>query len=321
MQVLRPLDMKLLARSAAPLLLLCCLATTARADPFYCAEAEEKSLSFQVLSPDKVLAVERCTALGGHAHYQKCVNVSVWQGSDRLSAQTLQPGFMITDRGSEWRVTSRGRRITWHRFCGSVYEDDPGPFCDDTWTFDERSGRSLSDEEHRALASFARLVASKRLDVRRVEAALSGLERDSATVDLDWSLRLRLEVAARLERDGMGALESRDLHWLEIRSSKGLEALVPLPRSDGEAYVRLANDVGSLLEQAGRADAAVQLLEPLVAAVPDRAAARLNLADALWKAGRRDESRPHYERYADWRRSQGESFPPRVIERIGDDGS
>lgn len=77
------------------------------------------------------------------------------------------------------------------------------------------------------------------------------------------------------------------------------------------------NEAGYLLQQGGRNRDAVTLLTPLVAKVPERTVAHLNLADALWDLNQVELARRHYRTYAQQRRKARKSVPKRVLQRLG----
>jgi len=84
----------------------------------------------------------------------------------------------------------------------------------------------------------------------------------------------------------------------------------------GFSAARLAairNDYGFFLAEAGRfAEAEAELLE-VVKAAPERAVARLNLADALWAQGKKEQAEAQYREYA--RRTPRKKWPATLLQR------
>ena len=62
-------------------------------------------------------------------------------------------------------------------------------------------------------------------------------------------------------------------------------------------YVRILNDFGFFLEQAGRVDEAIDILSAVIKLSPDRVVAYLNMGDALWKKGDKKRAEYYYTVY------------------------
>ena len=78
--------------------------------------------------------------------------------------------------------------------------------------------------------------------------------------------------------------------------------------------IGIQNDYGFFLDEAGDHARAEAELRAVVASDPRRAAAHLNLADALWALGKTHEAMVEYEAYA--KRVPARKRPPRVAERL-----
>lgn len=78
-----------------------------------------------------------------------------------------------------------------------------------------------------------------------------------------------------------------------------------------------SNDLGFLFEQAGHYPEAVELLKHIIRKKPDRVAAYLNLADAYWALGEREQAREAYGQYHEKMIAAQKQarIPPRVQER------
>ena len=83
--------------------------------------------------------------------------------------------------------------------------------------------------------------------------------------------------------------------------------------SDGPT-ASLLNDCAFLLQQGGYAHLSTPILRQILASYPGHALARLNLADALWTLGERQESTLHYHAFLNIYRGPGPI--PRVPEHV-----
>lgn len=85
-----------------------------------------------------------------------------------------------------------------------------------------------------------------------------------------------------------------------------------------EDFIVIVNDYGFLLEQAERLKDAIYVLEYTIKLSPDRTAAYLNLGDALYKNGNKEEAAEHYSTYMELMKKEKneENIPDRVYERI-----
>ncbi len=83
-------------------------------------------------------------------------------------------------------------------------------------------------------------------------------------------------------------------------------------------WIAPLNDYGYALQRSRQIKEAVTVLELVIQHAPDRAPARLNLADALWDLDRRDEAARHYAEYSRLMRAakRDGQIPKRVPQRI-----
>ncbi|MBN1433543.1 tetratricopeptide repeat protein [Candidatus Fermentibacterales bacterium] len=90
---------------------------------------------------------------------------------------------------------------------------------------------------------------------------------------------------------------------------------------DWDHYVEMVNDYGFFLHRAGRLGQAIRVLRRVTEIAPDRVPVYLNLADALWDAGEREEAAALYAEYVRKLTAPGTSvlIPPRALERSGGD--
>lgn len=83
-------------------------------------------------------------------------------------------------------------------------------------------------------------------------------------------------------------------------------------------YVEIVNDYGFFLEQSGESRQAVEVLAQVIKMSPQREAAHLNLADALWKRGDHQEATTEYKKYTDLMTANGKAsgIPDRIKKRL-----
>ncbi len=83
-------------------------------------------------------------------------------------------------------------------------------------------------------------------------------------------------------------------------------------------YVEIVNDYGFFLEQADGTGYDVEVLQQVVKMSPQREAAHLNLADALWKHGNKQEAAAEYKEYVNLMTAKGlaGNLPSRVKTRL-----
>lgn len=83
-------------------------------------------------------------------------------------------------------------------------------------------------------------------------------------------------------------------------------------------YVAIVNDYGFFLEQAGGTGYDVEVLQQAVKMSPQREAAHLNLADALWKRGDKQGAAAEYKEYVNLMTAKGQTnnVPSRVKSRL-----
>lgn len=83
-------------------------------------------------------------------------------------------------------------------------------------------------------------------------------------------------------------------------------------------YVAIVNDYGFFLEQAGGTGYDVEVLQQVVKMSPQREAAHLNIADALWKRGNKQEAATEYKEYVTLMTAKGlaGNLPSRIKTRL-----
>ncbi len=165
-----------------------------------------------------------------------------------------------------------------------------------------RSHSPWATSAHRILAR------AQRGDVDGALARLGQLGTDYAGVD-DRTTWWFTELLARASRHGSRAIE---------RTLGAFPDLDLRQLGDADEPARMAlvvNEAAFALQRAGAHARAIALLEPLVAARPDRTVAYLNLADSLWALGRHADAVPHYRTYAAQRAEAGRAVPRRVTAR------
>ena len=77
--------------------------------------------------------------------------------------------------------------------------------------------------------------------------------------------------------------------------------------------IEIVNNYGFFLGEVGRHEEALEVLEEVLEEAPDRAVARLNIADSLWALGKQDLARQHYGAYA--MAIPKAKWPKRLVER------
>lgn len=126
-------------------------------------------------------------------------------------------------------------------------------------------------------------------------------------------LRRAHEVASQRykAKDAAGAakvLEAAFGHFSAYAEPPEGRETIPAAR-----LMAIRNDYGFFLAEAGRFAEAEKELREVVAAAPERAVARLNLADALWAQGKKEEAEAQYREYA--RRIPRKKWPAKLPER------
>jgi tetratricopeptide (TPR) repeat protein len=82
--------------------------------------------------------------------------------------------------------------------------------------------------------------------------------------------------------------------------------------------VTIYNDLGFFLEQGGKYQEAVTLLEQVIKAVPSREVAYVNLGDSYWGLNKTTEAIGYYKTYVDLLKKAGKEkkISPKVFERL-----
>jgi tetratricopeptide (TPR) repeat protein len=112
-------------------------------------------------------------------------------------------------------------------------------------------------------------------------------------------------------RDAAGAAQVMAVAFEHFSSIAGSsEEAAPLPPA---RLTAIRNDYGFFLAEAGRFPEAEKELREVVEAAPERAVARLNLADALWAQGKKEEAEAQYREYAN--RIPRKKWPATLLQR------
>ena len=87
---------------------------------------------------------------------------------------------------------------------------------------------------------------------------------------------------------------------------------------DYKEFIVIINDYGFLMEQAGKEENAIYVLNYVLTLSPERTVAHLNLADALYKSGKSEEAKKYYSSYIELMKKDGneKEIPARVYERV-----
>jgi tetratricopeptide (TPR) repeat protein len=121
------------------------------------------------------------------------------------------------------------------------------------------------------------------------------------------------EVAGRRykEQDKVGAAKVMEQAFEHFSAySEPPEGSQPVPAA---RLTAIRNDYGFFLAEAGRSAEAEKVLREVVEAAPDRAVARLNLADALWAQGKKTEAEAQYREYT--QRIPRKKWPATLLKR------
>jgi tetratricopeptide (TPR) repeat protein len=205
-------------------------------------------------------------------------------------------------------------------------------FVETRWSWDGKSAKLLGSRESdpqkgvadavRALikkgdlaaaldAVHAVLYPESYLDSREIGPLLTQLGYKKAMAEYragksDRAARLMSDVFLTDQAAGLLDVESREEY-----AAAGYSRFLPF-----EEFIAIHNDYGFFLEQIAD-PRAIEILSRTVVLDPGRAAAFLNLADALWKAGKRAEAAANYREYARLMKAKGyeKQIPSRVTER------
>jgi tetratricopeptide (TPR) repeat protein len=160
----------------------------------------------------------------------------------------------------------------------------------------------------------------KKLKEGDIEAALKHLEDifypHQYYNEFDMAARIlqRAHEAASKRfkgKDVAGAakvLETAFEHFSEHSVHPEGREIIPAAR-----LAAIRNDYGFFLAEAGRLEEAEKELREVVAAAPERAVARLNLADVLWAQGKKEEADTQYREYA--KRMPRKKWPANLPQR------
>lgn len=163
-------------------------------------------------------------------------------------------------------------------------------------------------------------AAEKALQAGKLEEALRQLENVSYPGQYYDETEMAVRVLKRAHevatqrykaRDAAGAarvLQAAFAHFTPFAEKPDGSPSLPPAR-----LTALRNDYGFFLAEAGRSAEAETQLRAVVEAAPERAVARLNLADALWAQDKKAEAEAQYREYA--RRVARKKWPATLLER------
>lgn len=81
-------------------------------------------------------------------------------------------------------------------------------------------------------------------------------------------------------------------------------------------FISAVNDYGFFMEQAGKTGDAIFVITYVLKLSPGRTPAHLNLADALYKGGSKEEAKKYYKTYMELMKKEGKEIPSRVYKRL-----
>lgn len=121
-----------------------------------------------------------------------------------------------------------------------------------------------------------------------------------------------------------GAYENVDLNYLETEAKNGIVhaktfyAALLKKIKVSKNNVRKYNDIAYYLEQANHDEEAIVILEEILRRFDERVVAHLNIADAYWKLGKKNDAYVHYMKYKEdmSKKKKENKIPKRVNARL-----
>lgn len=166
--------------------------------------------------------------------------------------------------------------------------------------------------------------------VEKLERLISGYEGAVEEGSAQYYFYHTSEMAKQKLKDGefdspnlirqvmLARLTGRDYEAIRSYASESnIEAVIKkLPRNKSDIFTY--NDIGYALAEASEFDIALEVLGNVEKIAPERTVLMLNIADALWGAGRQDEARRYYEKYYSKMKSSAKEklIPARVTARL-----
>ncbi len=142
--------------------------------------------------------------------------------------------------------------------------------------------------------------------LKRVHQEAKGLYRKGEVTKAADRLELAFDftayVAEKLDHD-RNMPDRTPEYWLYGWRSPSIKMAQSL-------YVAALNDYGFFLQRIDQDAEAVRVLQAVISAEPERELAYLNLANALWHLGRKEEALPYFEKYKEMRLE--ESKEPKI---------
>lgn len=169
-------------------------------------------------------------------------------------------------------------------------------------------------------------------DIVNKVAETSEISRVKAAQAVDTVIEGLRNALARGQRIELRGLSAEDIseELKKFRASAGnkpalkeyLDSIPSYGVSELVSYITAGNvgdinDLAFYLSENGRAYDAIPILQEIAKEFPDRIVAKLNLADAYWDNGFKEQASPFYKEYFDKMIARGlkSRVPSRVIER------
>jgi len=107
--------------------------------------------------------------------------------------------------------------------------------------------------------------------------------------------------------------------WIfQFNSKKDYEKSDFIKYLSFDKFIEAVNDYGFLMDEGGKSKDAVSVLKYIVKMAPERIPAYLNLADALYKTGNREDAKKYYKSYVELMKKDGrdKEIPKSVYDRL-----
>lgn len=303
------------------------------------ADAESKRMSLGTLDGHPLsVEIRSQSAMTG---YSETMVTTRWQPANR-SAVEQQLFFAMCAR--KVRVTRERDNVLLHSECG-MYDDFKTT---EVWAW-KSAKRKFVKRREIVVSSYreqARVI-EKHIDRGEMDAAIRGLDELTTSHDGNsdhtywWYMRMLTGVVAVADKHARAGRHDRAADVLdrmlaatrrwEIAHVENISTADPRrfpcceqnrkPAASTERVrkrnVRTLNEAGYHLLNGNRLERAIALLTWVVKLSPERDVAYINLGDALWKHGRKDDARARYQSYVSLRQAKGKFVPERVRTRLG----
>lgn len=298
-----------------------------------------------------ILTIEMCQAFAGHAYYDTHYAVKIRREDELVHEQTLTTSMSLG--ASSFEVAPGARAVTITMGCGDAYSEkasEQNKTCTTRYTWSDELERFLHPRFNKARRQYRRALSRGDLDKAEAlyHSELTRHQDPGPGCDWSWTAPLALDHVRALHARALSAhrrgdkARARDIaaklgSGISQRSCAEPGALFasPLPGDevlflpDTDESIRLINDLAFFLDHdptSAQRDQAIATYRAIITARPSRAAAHLNLADALWaraEASRSTDSesraaaRQRYCAYRDLKQASSKTrpLPERVLER------